>query len=37
MFELFENLSPIFVKDVHVFNPKKREKKTFDTNVNCKF
>jgi hypothetical protein len=36
MFEPFENPNPIVVKDVHVFNPKKR-KKTCDTNVNCKF
>jgi hypothetical protein len=36
MFELSENLNPIVVEDVHVFNPKKW-KKTFDTNVNHKF
>jgi hypothetical protein len=36
MFEPFENLNPIVVEDVHVFNPKKW-KKTFDTNVNHKF
>jgi len=37
MFEPFENPSPIVVKNVHGFNPKKKKKKTFDTNVNCKF
>jgi hypothetical protein len=27
MFEPFENFSPIVIKDVHVFNPKKQKNK----------